>query len=99
MSPSSCRPAGVDRAVGDPNTVSVTPLLHTLGMDEGLRIDCDECVAQHTDACDDCVVSFILGREPDDAVVVDVNEIRALKLLGNADLVPPLRHRPRTGTA
>jgi hypothetical protein len=66
---------------------------------DGLRIDCDECVAQHTDACQDCVVTFLLGREPDDAVVVDVNEIRALKLLGNADLVPPLRHRPRTGTA
>jgi hypothetical protein len=66
---------------------------------DSLRIDCDECVAQHTEACGDCVVTFLLGREPDDAVVVDVNEIRALKLLGQADLVPPLRHRPRTGTA
>jgi hypothetical protein len=68
-------------------------------MDEPLRISCDECVAQHTDACDDCVVTFICGREPDDAVIVDVAEVRALKLLGQADLVPPLRHRPRTGTA
>jgi hypothetical protein len=68
------------------------------GPNEALRIDCDECVAQHTEACDDCVVTFLCGREPDDAVVVDVAEVRALKLLGQAHLVPPLRHRPRTGT-
>lgn len=68
-------------------------------MEDVLRIDCDDCVAQHTEACEDCVVTFLCGREPDDAVVVDVAEVRALRLLGQADLVPPLRHRPRTGIA
>lgn len=66
---------------------------------EALHIDCDECVAQHSDACEDCVVSFICGREPEDAVVIDVAEVRALRLLGQGGLVPELRHRPRTGTA
>jgi hypothetical protein len=38
-------------------------------------------------------VTFICGREPDDAVVIDVAEERALRLLGRSGLVPPLRHR------
>ena len=63
----------------------------------GIRIDCDECVMQHTDACDDCLVSFICSRQPDEAVVVDVAEVRALRLLSHAGLVPGLRHVRRTG--
>jgi hypothetical protein len=55
-------------------------------------ISCDECVMQGSDACDGCVVSFICDREPDDAVVVDVAEARALQVLGRGGLVPPLRH-------
>jgi hypothetical protein len=48
-----------------------------------------------TDACDDCVVSFIVSREPGDAVVVDAAEERALRTLSERGLVPPVRHRPR----
>jgi hypothetical protein len=62
-----------------------------------LVIDCEQCVMQHTDACDDCVVTFICSREPGDAVVVDVEEFRALRLLSDSGLVPELRHRRRTG--
>jgi hypothetical protein len=62
-----------------------------------LVIDCDQCVMQHTEACDDCVVTFICSREPGDAVVVDVDEFRALRLLSYSGLVPELRHRRRTG--
>ena len=40
--------------------------------DQPLTIDCDECVMQPTSACDDCVVTFLCSREPDDAVIVDV---------------------------
>jgi len=54
-------------------------------------ISCDDCVMAHTDACDDCVVTFICGREPDEAVVIDVAEARAMRMLGDAGLVPPLR--------
>jgi len=50
---------------------------------------------RNTSACDDCVVTFILRREPGDAIVVDAEEERALRLLGDEGLVPPLRHRSR----
>ncbi len=62
-----------------------------------MRIDCDECAQQHTSTCDDCVVTFLLGREADDAVVIDVGEERKLRLLQDAGLVPELRHEPKTG--
>lgn len=60
-------------------------------------IDCGDCVSQGTDACADCVVTFLCGREPHEAVVIDVAEARAVRLLGSAGLVPALRHRRRTG--
>ena len=47
--------------------------------------------------CEDCVVSFIIDREPDDAVVIDASEARAVRLLASAGLLPSLRHVPRTG--
>jgi hypothetical protein len=62
-----------------------------------LRIDCDECALQHTEACDDCLVSYICSREPDDALVIDVAEVRALRLLSGGGLIPELRHVRRTG--
>jgi hypothetical protein len=62
-----------------------------------LTIDCADCELQATAACDDCVVSVICGREAHDAVVIDVAEVRAMRLLGAAGLVPQLRHARRTG--
>ena len=55
-------------------------------------IDCDECVMAGTSACDDCVVSFILRREPGEALVIDAEEERAVRMLARAGLVPRLRH-------
>jgi hypothetical protein len=60
-------------------------------------IDCDECVMQHTQACDDCVVTFVLSREPGDALVIDADEERAVRALQRAGLVPDLRHHARDG--
>jgi hypothetical protein len=37
------------------------------------------------------VVTFLLGREPDDAVVIDADEARAMRMLERAGLVPSLR--------
>jgi hypothetical protein len=59
-----------------------------------LRIDCDACAHQGTSQCDDCVVSFLLDRE-EGAVVVDAEEARALRSLGEAGLVPLLQLRPK----
>ena len=63
----------------------------------GLTIDCDCCALRHTAACDDCVVSFLLEREPDDAVVIDADEARAMRMLERAGLVPTLRFSMQAG--
>lgn len=62
-------------------------------MADGLTISCGDCEMQHTTHCDDCVVTFICDREPDDAIVIDAEEERAMRLLIGAGLVPRLRHR------
>ena len=62
-----------------------------------LTIDCDDCVMQGTDTCEDCVVTFLLDRDPEAAVVIDAEEARAVRMLGRAGLVPRLRHQRRTG--
>ena len=64
-----------------------------------MEIDCDACVMQHTSACDDCVVTHILGREPGDAVVLDLGEERVLRSFADVGLVPELRcTSPSRGT-
>ena len=60
---------------------------------EPIVIDCATCVVRDSDACTDCVVTFVCEHEPDDALVIDVAEYRALRLLNQAGLVPRLRHR------
>jgi hypothetical protein len=57
-----------------------------------MTIDCDECVMRATSACDDCVVTFVMEREPGSALVIDVAEERAVRMLARAGLVPELRH-------
>jgi hypothetical protein len=64
---------------------------------KAFTIDCADCLHQHTPVCDDCVVSFIVDREPEDAVVVDVEEARAVRLLAQAGLVPGVRHTRDVG--
>lgn len=65
-------------------------------MATSFTISCDDCAGQGTDACTDCVVTFICGREPDDAVIIDAREERAVRLLAGAGLVPGLRHQRRS---
>jgi hypothetical protein len=64
---------------------------------DGFVIDCADCAMAGTEACADCIVTFICSREPGDAVVVDVAEARALRALSQVGLAPGLRHRRRTG--
>ena len=59
---------------------------------EAFTIDCADCRHRGTTVCEDCVVSFIVGRRPEDAVVVDAGEARAVRLLEQAGLVPGVRH-------
>ncbi len=62
---------------------------------DSTTIDCDSCVMQHSEACDDCVVTYICNREPDDAVVIELSDLRAMRMLASAGLVPELKHRAR----
>jgi len=64
---------------------------------DSFTVDCDSCTMHGTATCSDCVVTFICDRSPDDAIVFDVAEERALRMLMRGGLVPPLRHNERTG--
>lgn len=64
-------------------------------MEKSLHIDCGTCVVRDTPACDDCLVTFICDREPEEAVVITLDELRAMRTLSDAGLVPQLRHRRR----
>lgn len=63
--------------------------------DGSFTIDCADCAHRGTPVCDDCIVSFIVGRAPEDALVVDADEARAVRLLQRAGLVPGVRHEAR----
>lgn len=60
-----------------------------------MLIDCDQCVMQHTEACDNCVVTFLVNRKPGEPVVIDEREEHAMAMLGGAGLVPRLRLVPK----
>ncbi len=66
-----------------------------VAVQEAFTVDCADCRHQQTSVCDDCVVSFIVGRQPDDAIVIDADEARAVRLLEQAGLVPGVRHSRR----
>lgn len=62
-------------------------------------ISCDTCVMDGTAACADCVVTHLLSPAPAEtgrcreAVVLSIDELRAMRLLAAEGLVPTLRHR------
>jgi hypothetical protein len=62
-----------------------------------MTVDCETCSARNAGVCGDCVVSFLLERDPFDAVIIDVAEARALRLLEDAGLVPSLRFNSEVG--
>ncbi len=64
-------------------------------MSSTLTIDCFECQLQHSDACQDCLVSFVIDRDPKDALIIDVEEERAVRMLEKAGLLPRLRFAER----
>lgn len=61
-----------------------------------MLIDCGQCEMQHTSACDDCVVSFLLGDAP---VEMSDAETRAVNNLAEVGLLPRLRLVPRDSRA
>jgi hypothetical protein len=57
-------------------------------LDMTTRIDCDTCVVRGL-ACGDCVVTVLLGPPPE--LTFDDDACRALDVLAQGGLVPPLR--------
>ncbi|WP_028658859.1 hypothetical protein [Nocardioides insulae] len=52
------------------------------------RIDCDRCDVRGL-ACHDCVVTVLLGPPPE--LTIEDEERRALEVLADGGLIPPLR--------
>jgi len=63
----------------------------------GMLISCDDCRMQGTDACSDCVVSYILDK-PEGAVVFDAAQERAIREMSRAGLLPDVRWESRQHT-
>lgn len=61
--------------------------------DAAMIIDCDDCTMQHTDACDDCVVTALL-HITSHPVHLREDESTALVNLADVGLVAPLRLVP-----
>lgn len=65
--------------------------------DRSLSISCDDCSMQCSSACDDCVVTFLLRDAPDEAehdtLVLDLEQVRVVRMFGDAGLVPDLKYR------
>lgn len=59
-----------------------------------MSVSCRDCVRQSTPACQDCLVSFVLGSEPD-VLELDSTDAGIATLLATEGLVPALRYVPR----
>ncbi len=58
-------------------------------------IDCSSCQARGG-GCADCAATTVLGEE---YTHLDPAELRALTVLANAGMIPPLRYAPRLARA
>jgi hypothetical protein len=58
-----------------------------------MLIECDRCAMRDV-ACSDCVVTAVLSAPGPDGELVEA-EYRALRVLADARMIPPLRLRVR----
>lgn len=61
-----------------------------------MLIDCELCTARERGVCGECVVTFLLDRPPG-AIVIDVDEERALRALHRGGLTAASRYRADDG--
>lgn len=59
-----------------------------------MTIECDRCQL-HGLACGNCAATAIVTAEPE----LGPAELRALAVLANAGMIPPLRYAPRMARA
>lgn len=65
-----------------------------------LTITCETCTMRDSHACGDCLMTYFCDEAADGdaaphagAVVLDLDEERAVRMLVSAGLVPTIRHR------
>ncbi len=63
-----------------------------MNRDIEVSISCRECVRQSTPDCADCLVSFVLGGDPEQ-LTMTAEDVGIVELLTSANLVPRLRYR------
>ena len=59
---------------------------------KSLIISCDSCCMRGTATCADCVVTHVLTPASVESVSLDDDEMRVVRLLVRAGMVPTLRH-------
>jgi hypothetical protein len=62
--------------------------------EECLTISCNDCSMRCTSACDDCVVTFVLGDTPSaehESLVLDLDQARVVRMFSRAGLIPDLK--------
>ena len=91
-----CRPPNVSYGLGWKVLSVVTSSVRSVPRYEGgaVLIDCDSCAVRGIE-CPDCVITALLGEPPRD-VILDPEERRAIAVLADSGLVPPLRLTLRT---
>jgi hypothetical protein len=57
-----------------------------------LVISCDTCCMRATATCADCVVTHVLSPASAETVSLDDDEMRVVRLLVKAGMMPTLRH-------
>ena len=63
-----------------------------MASDTTLIISCDTCCMRATATCADCVVTHVLSPAAVEEVTFDNEEMRVVRLLVRAGMVPTLRH-------
>ncbi len=67
------------------------PIRTLIAQEVEMLIDCEQCAMRDTSACDDCVVSCLLGDGPVD---LSDSQAEAVANLAEQGLVPELRLVP-----
>ena len=87
--PSKRRLAGI---CGRPNLQNLSQPVRRFGEQEvNVLIDCQQCAMRDTSACDDCLVTCLLGESPVD---LSASQTEAFRNLADEGLVPKLRLVP-----
>ena len=63
-----------------------------MNRDVKISISCRDCVRQSTPDCADCLVSFVLGGDPEQ-LTMTAEDVAVVELLTAERLVPRLRFR------